>query len=100
MREVNCPVCHNRTRMRFLAAWKCGNCLSKLRLSSWHDVPHWSFTPLLLLLPMLRKVEVVERSPLACRKCGYNLTGNESGICPECGEPIPSEQAEPGDPSD
>jgi len=23
-----------------------------------------------------------------CRKCGYNLTGNVSGICPECGEPI------------
>jgi hypothetical protein len=23
-----------------------------------------------------------------CIKCGYNLTGNVSGICPECGEPI------------
>ncbi|UCG16466.1 MAG: hypothetical protein JSV19_00205 [Phycisphaerales bacterium] len=22
-----------------------------------------------------------------CAKCGYNLTGNVSGICPECGEP-------------
>lgn len=22
------------------------------------------------------------------RKCGYNLTGNASGICPECGQPI------------
>ena len=20
-----------------------------------------------------------------CPKCGYNLTGNESGVCPECG---------------
>lgn len=20
-----------------------------------------------------------------CRKCNYNLTGNESGVCPECG---------------
>ena len=20
-----------------------------------------------------------------CRGCGYNLTGNESGACPECG---------------
>ena len=20
-----------------------------------------------------------------CRKCGYNLTGNVSGLCPECG---------------
>jgi hypothetical protein len=23
-----------------------------------------------------------------CQKCGYNLTGNVSGICPECGEKI------------
>ena len=23
-----------------------------------------------------------------CVKCGYNLTGNTSGICPECGEGI------------
>ena len=22
---------------------------------------------------------------LSCRQCGYNLTGNESGLCPECG---------------
>jgi hypothetical protein len=26
-------------------------------------------------------------SPGHCRKCGYNLTGNVSGICPECGQP-------------
>lgn len=26
------------------------------------------------------------RHPLGhCRKCGYNLTGNVSGVCPECG---------------
>ncbi|NLE59112.1 MAG: hypothetical protein GX616_12180 [Planctomycetes bacterium] len=24
--------------------------------------------------------------PGNCRKCGYNLTGNVSGVCPECGE--------------
>jgi uncharacterized paraquat-inducible protein A len=23
-----------------------------------------------------------------CLACGYNLTGNTSGICPECGEPL------------
>ena len=26
--------------------------------------------------------------PGHCRKCGYNLTGNVSGRCPECGERI------------
>jgi hypothetical protein len=24
-------------------------------------------------------------SPNACLGCGYDLTGNESGVCPECG---------------
>lgn len=24
-----------------------------------------------------------------CVKCGYNLTGNRSGVCPECGAPAP-----------
>ncbi len=26
-----------------------------------------------------------------CQECGYNLTGNTSGICPECGTPIPDD---------
>lgn len=25
--------------------------------------------------------------PHCCQRCGYNLTGNVSGICPECGSP-------------
>jgi uncharacterized membrane-anchored protein len=30
------------------------------------------------------------RQPQAghCQNCGYNLTGNVSGVCPECGKPI------------
>ncbi|UCG32037.1 MAG: hypothetical protein JSU68_10270 [Phycisphaerales bacterium] len=33
---------------------------------------------------------VVERKPPVpkCHKCGYNLRGNVSGRCPECGEPV------------
>jgi hypothetical protein len=27
-----------------------------------------------------------------CRRCGYLLTGNESGICPECGRQIESSE--------
>lgn len=26
-----------------------------------------------------------------CHECGYNLTGNVSGICPECGSPVQEE---------
>src|SRR5437868_2850446 len=32
-----------------------------------------------------------------CPRCGYNLTGNTSGVCPECGTPIlPSQVARTG----
>jgi hypothetical protein len=26
-----------------------------------------------------------------CRSCGYDLRGNTSGVCPECGNPMPSD---------
>lgn len=35
-----------------------------------------------------------EPRPWICRKCGYDLTGNTSGRCPECFEPIPAEASE------
>ena len=37
----------------------------------------------LMLLPKPR-----EKSNSLCWKCSYNLTGNMSGICPECGTPL------------
>ena len=36
---------------------------------------------------------VLRRARIAtqlCVACGYNLTGNTSGTCPECGKPVPS----------
>ncbi len=33
----------------------------------------------------LRVVRRLNRAKGLCVKCGYNLTGNESGTCPECG---------------
>jgi len=30
--------------------------------------------------------------PGHCQKCGYNLTGNVSGRCPECGQPVERKQ--------
>ena len=28
--------------------------------------------------------------PGHCQRCGYDLTGNESGVCPECGTEVPA----------
>ena len=33
-------------------------------------------------LPMRRRWDV------ECVSCGYDLTGNVSGVCPECGTPV------------
>ena len=38
-------------------------------------------------LVSLHKKKFLEDS-LHCKNCGYNLTGNESGVCPECGTEI------------
>ena len=40
-----------------------------------------------LLYPHLRRFA----SEATCQNCGYNLTGNVSGVCPECGRPIEAE---------
>ena len=32
--------------------------------------------------------------PGHCQHCGYDLTGNVSGQCPECGTPVPSDGRE------
>ena len=31
---------------------------------------------------------ILDANPHLCRACGYDLTGNASGICPECGTPL------------
>ncbi len=54
------------------------------------DIPIWVLAMLLAAYPTIALI----RCPLRrnrrrrrglCVTCGYNLTGNESGVCPECG---------------
>ncbi|MCO6438475.1 MAG: hypothetical protein J5J06_15400 [Phycisphaerae bacterium] len=42
-----------------------------------------------LLLPVALEIRRRRIPPGHCRKCRYDLTGNTSGVCPECGTPIP-----------
>ncbi len=46
--------------------------------------------PTVILFWRVRQHRIV---PLGyCQQCGYNLTGNESGVCPECATPVPKQE--------
>jgi hypothetical protein len=54
-------------------------------------VPDWFLLILFSIVPVVRRARKHRRKPLGrCGHCGYNLFGNSSGICPECGAPIPA----------
>lgn len=51
--------------------------------------PHWEMI-IIFLVPLLAAIwwpARREMPPGHCASCGYNLTGNVSGRCPECGQP-------------
>ena len=54
----------------------------------WLSLPDWFLALLLAVLPGLWAFKMLPRSAKnagRCTQCGYNLTGNTSGTCPECG---------------
>ena len=62
----------------------------KKTVGNWHSIaaPLW---PLALLawaycIWIRRRTRVYDSG--YCSVCGYNLTGNQSGVCPECGESV------------
>ena len=51
-------------------------------------IPHWFITLIFAVLPAIWFVKWRKRrkfGPNSCGNCGYDLTGNETGECPECG---------------
>ena len=53
-------------------------------------VPIW--LALLISIPLTALLFRLDRKripPGHCQSCGYDLTGNVSGKCPECSEPVP-----------
>jgi len=60
--------------------------------SLWVRVPLWMpFLIVALPTAFLWRRGRRRIPPGHCRKCGYNLTGNVSGVCPECGVMVPLE---------
>lgn len=63
-------------------------------IEMWAAVPFWAATLVTGAIPVsaaarwfYRRCRRVQQSAGFC-PCGYNLTGNESGKCPECGIPV------------
>ena len=61
--------------------------------------PDWAIVLLCAVLPItwMATRRRASRCSTAqrCLSCGYNLTGNTSGICPECGRPVPKKTEAP-----
>lgn len=63
-----------------------------LQFASGNDVgafiiPLWTLVAISLILALLPFRRTGRYPQGGCLACGYNLTGNMSGICPECGRP-------------
>jgi len=59
-------------------------------------LPHWFVICVLIIAPGVWSLQWARRkAPGAdgCIDCGYDLTGNQSGQCPECGAGLESEPA-------
>lgn len=61
--------------------------------SAYLSIPLWMPYLMLVSIPASRWAKSHHRrifwtKPNECRKCNYNLTGNVTGICPECGTTI------------
>jgi len=60
-------------------------------------VRHWFLTLIFAILPAIWLYKWRKRrklGPTACPDCGYDLRGNETGECPECGKSTGTETAQ------
>jgi len=58
------------------------------------SIPLWIPTALCGVLAWMIHRALNLQSPGHCHQCGYDLFGNTSGVCPECGTPIPKDVRE------
>ena len=70
----------------------CTNCPQRLNASIpmvYVALPLWFIQlPVGMFLAILIYIRWHRFNPTACRKCGFDLRDNQSGICPECGTPL------------
>ena len=62
--------------------------LSSLHKTTTVSIPFWFLALIFAILPAIWFIKWRKRrrlGPNSCGNCGYDLTGNETGECPECG---------------
>jgi len=69
------------------ASKRCGTCHVHVEVPLWQPLVVFAAYPTLAFVHNLLRPWRRRRKGL-CLKCGYNLTGNVSGVCPECGERV------------
>ena len=97
----------SRSRTRRIAKWTglvvcvvLWALLDRSQARCWEWKMRFTFVPLLIaLLPIAIAIPTAwlwlrdsRYPPGHCQKCGYDLTGNVTGVCSECEEPISTEK--------
>ncbi len=86
-------VLHTAAVYAWSTCWVTGDVFSQSVTTASFGVWAWGAVSLLLLPVALCALLWLRRRralPGHCQHCGYNLTGNVSGRCPECGQPVES----------
>lgn len=99
-----CKVCDSTLgfsmKRRFLMAAvfaPIGGVFGYMSARGFHFQSQWMVLAVLLAFTIVATIAalkmegivVVEPRGVFCEGCGYNLTGNATGACPECGRAIP-----------
>ncbi len=82
------------TVLAVLPVWVVSNiCVYYLPLPPKEPRPEWlliltfGYAGLILLVGGMMSF-ITRRRDEECHKCGYDMSGNELGVCPECGTPV------------
>jgi len=69
--------------------WPFGGFVYTAGFPLWIPTTIFGLYPAWALVAFVRRRRRLARGNL-CKDCGYNLTGNVSGVCPECGTEVNS----------
>ena len=63
-------------------------CVSIVQFHAGHIAILTAIYPAIFFIRSYRRRRLLRQAMEPCEQCGYDLQGNESGVCPECGEMV------------